>query len=321
MILAMSFISPERLWLLLAALLLVGGYVAFQFRRKQYAVKFTNTQLLDTVAPRRPGWRRHVPAVLFLGALSSMIVAFAQPAHEEKVPKERATIILALDTSLSMGAEDVDPSRFAAAKDSAKSFLDLLPPKINVGLVAFDGDAIMQVAPTKDRDQVKRAIDGLDLAEGTAIGDALLTSLAAIQTVPPDAEGSPPPARIILMSDGETTVGTPNDEGVQKAVDEEVPVSTIAFGTDSGIIEVPGQPYPIPVPPDEGALRSIADDTGGSFFKAATAEQLTKVYDDIGTSVGYETEFQEITVWFVGLALALMLATAAFSMLWFNRLP
>src|SRR5690606_25065062 len=133
------------------------------------------------------------------------------------------------DTSLSMGAEDVAPTRFQAAKDAAHQFVDLLPPKINLGLVSFDGTAVMRVTPTTDRQIVKDAIDNLEMNEATAIGDAILASLAAIETVPPDEEGTAPPARIVLMSDGETTAGTPNSEGIEAAIEAEVPVSTIAF--------------------------------------------------------------------------------------------
>jgi Ca-activated chloride channel family protein len=317
----MTFLSPLRLWLLLAVVLLAAGYVVLQFRRKKYAVRFTNTQLLDTVAPKRPGWRRHVPATIFLLALSSMVVAFAQPARDVQVPRERATVIMALDTSLSMAAEDVEPSRFEAAKDSAKQFADLLPPKINLGLVTFDGTAVIRVNPTTDRAVIKQAIDKLELNEATAIGDAIVASLASIETVLPDEDGTTAPARIILMSDGETTVGTPEEDAIAKAQEAEVPVSTIAFGTAEGFIEIPEEPFPIPVPPDEEALQNIADQTEGAFFSAGSAEALDKVYEDIGTSVGYETEQREITVWFVGLALALMMATAAFSLAWFSRLP
>jgi Ca-activated chloride channel family protein len=177
------------------------------------------------------------------------------------------------------------------------------------------------VNPTTDRAPVKRAIDDLELREATAIGDAILASLASIQTVPPDEEGTTPPAAIILMSDGETTVGTPNEEGVAAALEDEVPVSTIAFGTEHGTIEIEEEPFPIPVRVDREALRDIADDTGGTAFTAESAAELDQVYENIGTSVGYETEQREITVWFVGLALGLMLVTAGFSLLWFSRLP
>jgi Ca-activated chloride channel family protein len=317
----MSFLSPERLWLLLAVVVLIAFYVVLQFRGRRYTVRFTNTELLDSVAPRRPGWRRHVPAAVFLVAITSLVLGFAQPARDEKVPRERATVVMAIDTSLSMGADDVSPTRFEAAKDSAKQFIDLLPPKINLGLVTFDGTAVMRVTPTTDRQIVSDAINNLELNEATAIGDAILASLAAIDTVPPDEEGTAPPARIVLMSDGETTAGTPNADGIEAALEADVPVSTIAFGTDNGTITIPEEPFPVPVRVDEVALEEIADTTGGTFFRAVTADQLNDVYADIGTSVGFVTEQREVTIWFVGAALVLLLVTASFSMLWFSRLP
>jgi Ca-activated chloride channel family protein len=262
-----------------------------------------------------------VPAAVFLVAITSLVLGFAQPARDEKVPRERATVVMAIDTSQSMGADDVSPTRFEAAKDSAKQFIDLLPPKINLGLVTFDGTAVMRVTPTTDRQIVSDAINNLELNEATAIGDAILASLAAIDTVPPDEEGTAPPARIVLMSVGETTAGTPNADGIEAALVADVPVSTIAFGTDNGTITIPEEPFPVPVRVDEVALEEIADTTGGTFFRAVTADQLNDVYADIGTSVGFVTEQREVTIWFVGAALVLLLVTASFSMLWFSRLP
>jgi Ca-activated chloride channel family protein len=262
-----------------------------------------------------------VPAVLFLASIATLVVGLAQPARDQKVPRERATVILAIDTSLSMGADDVTPTRFEAAKDSARRFLDLLPEKLNLGLVSFDGTAVMRVSPTTDREIVKDAIDNLELDQATAIGDAILASLAAIETVPPDEEGSAPPARIVLMSDGETTAGVPNSEGIEAALEAEVPVSTIAFGTDEGTIQLEGDPFPTAVIVDEDALEEIAETTGGTFFRAVSADQLNDVYTDIGTSVGFVTEEREITMWFVAGALVLLLGTAGLSMLWFSRLP
>ncbi|MDZ7733807.1 MAG: VWA domain-containing protein [Acidimicrobiia bacterium] len=251
----MSFLSPERLWLLLAVLAVAGVYIGFAVRRRGYAVRFTNTELLDSIAPRRPGWRRHVPAALFLVALTTLVVGFAQPATDVRVPRERATIVLAIDTSISMGAEDVEPTRFAAAKDAANTFVDDLPEKINVGLVSFDRSASIQVPPTTDRFQLENAIDRLELDQYTATGDAILESLEAIETVPPDDEGTVPPARIVLMSDGERTTGATEQEAARAANEAGVPVSTISFGTEYGTIPSPedGSTLSVAVNPD--ALR------------------------------------------------------------------
>ena len=317
----MTFLDPARLWLLLGVLAVGVVYVVLQQRRRTYAVRFTNLELLGSVAPRRPGWRRHVPAALFLVALALMTVAWARPATDVQVPRERATIMMAIDTSLSMEATDVDPSRLEAAQQAAIDFVDLLPPKLNVGLITFNGAATIKVPPTTDRELLVAGISDLTLGERTAIGEAIFASLEAIGSVPADAEGTPPPARIVLMSDGSTTDGRPNEVAAEAAVELGVPVSTIAFGTDSGTITIPEEPLPIPVPVDRTALRDIAEATGGTFYEAATAQQLEAVYEDIGSSVGYTTEEQEITTWFVGAALLVLFATTALSLAWFSRLP
>lgn len=315
----MSFLSASRLWLLAGVGVLGVLYVAFQGRRRAYTVRFTNLALLRVVAPRRPRWRRHVPAMAFLLSIIALVVGFARPTRDEKVPRERATIVMAIDISLSMEATDVAPSRLDAAKAAASSFVDLLPTRFNVGLVAFAGAAQILVVPTKDRIVVKRAIDSLELREGTAIGEAILSCLDAIEAVPSDPGQELPPARIVLMSDGETTTGRPNERGAAAAAEAGVPVSTIAFGTPNGTIVYEGQRIPVPV--NAEALRAIARATGGSFFEAATGDELKKVYADVGSSIGFVTEKREVTVFFIGLGLLFALAAAAGSLIWFARLP
>jgi Ca-activated chloride channel family protein len=319
----MNYLEPVRLWLLAGAGALAVAYVVLQRRRRQYAVRFTNIALLEAVAPKRPGWRRHATAAVFLVALTALVVAFARPTHDEKVPRERATVVVAIDTSLSMIATDVSPSRIEAVKTAAKAFVDQLPKKINVALVSFDGNARLDVSPTTDRAKVKTAVDRLQPREGTAIGEAIFTALDAIrqQAVADDSAVNTVPARIVLMSDGKTTVGRPNELAVAAAQKAKVPVSTIAFGTDHGEITVPQEPFPVPVPVDRSALRDIATATGGSFFSATSASELQKVYANIGSSIGFDVRQAEITSWFVGAALLALMATAGMSLAWFNRLP
>jgi Ca-activated chloride channel family protein len=318
----MSFFAPERLLAFIGVVVLVVAYLVLQARRQAYAVKFTNIQLLDRVAPRKPGWRRHVPAALFLLAVSVLVVGFAEPAVPRRIPRERATILLAIDTSLSMQAEDVEPSRFEAAKEAATSFVDIIPPKINVGIVQFNGSAVLKVPPTTDHDQLKRGVANLKLGESTAIGEAVFASLDAIAAIPPDEEDTPPPARIVLMSDGKTTTGRSDESAAQAALDVGVPVSTIAFGTDEGYIITPNEPgVRLPVPVDRDALQRLADTTDGSFFSAASEGELREVYQDIGSSVGYTTEERDISAWCIGGALVLLLATSGLSLAWFSRLP
>jgi Ca-activated chloride channel family protein len=320
----MSFFAPERLWLLIGVAVLAIAYVLVQGRRSRYAVRFTSMELLDVVAPNRPGWRRHLPAISFLLALATLVVAYAQPSIEDRVPRERATVVMALDVSLSMEADDVDPNRFEAAKTAAINFVGLIPEKINLGLVVFDGVARVQVAPTTDRQLMIDAIQRLELGESTAIGEAIFASLDAIASVPPDEEGTIPPARVVLMSDGVTQQGRPNEDASEEALTRGIPVSTISFGTPFGqiVYEEPGQaPQLVDVPVDQEQLRAIADVTGGTFFTAESAGELEQVYNDIGSSVGFVTADREITHWFVAGAIALLALTAILSLAFFSRLP
>lgn len=316
----MSFIEPGRLLLGLAVLALVVAYLAVQvWGRQRYAVRFTNLALLASVAPRRPGWRRHLAAALLLVSLACMVVALARPTRTERVPRERATIIMAVDVSISMDATDVSPSRLEAAKAAAASFTGLLPDQINLGLVSFAGSAAVLVPPTTERDVVYSAIDRLTLAEATAIGEAIVTSLAAIGTSPGGVGDDQVPAHIVLMSDGETTAGTPNELAVEAAAAAGVPVTTIAFGTDAGTIEYEGELLPVPVNQED--LAAVADATGGSTFEAATGEELRGVYEDIGSSIGFTDEQREVGQLFTGGAFAAAIAASALSLAWSSRLP
>lgn len=316
-----SFLSPWRLLLLLAVAALAVVYVVFQRRRSAYAVRFTNLELLESVAPKRPGWRRHLTAAVQLLALATLVVAFAQPTHEVKVPRERATVVLAIDTSLSMEATDVKPDRISAAKAAATSFLDDVPAEVNVGLVSFSGTSQLEVAPTTDRKAVADAIANLQLGEGTAIGSAIDTSLDALGTVPPAPDGSTVPAAVVVMSDGTTTMGVANTDAAARAKEEGVPVSTIAFGTPQGVVTIPGTGETVQVPVDAEALAAIANATGGRSYEAATQGQLTDVYASIGSSIGYDTVDRDITEWFVAGALLGFVVAAGFALAWSNRIP
>lgn len=315
-----EFLSPWRLLLLFVVVALGIAYVVFQRRRSTYAVRFTNLDLLDSIAPKRPGWRRHLTAAGQLLALVAVVLAFAQPVHQVKVPRERATVMLALDVSLSMEATDVKPSRIEAAKEAAKSFLDDIPSQVNVGLVTFAGSARVRVTPTTDRQQVANAIDNVVLADGTAIGDAIDASLDALGDVPPAPDGADVPAAIVLLSDGTTTMGTPNSTATQRAVDQGVPVSTIAFGTANGTVTLDnGQTVSVPV--DAPALATIAKDTGGSTYEATSQSQLKDIYASIGSSIGYDTQQSSLTEWFIAGSFITLALASGFALAWSNRLP
>lgn len=313
------FLSPWWLLVVLPVLALGGIYLWRQLHRRAFAVRFSNVELLRSVAPGGIGTvRRHAPAVALLLSLLVLALALARPATDARQPLERATVMLALDVSLSMMSEDVDPSRMVAAQVAAKEFVTQLPQQFNVGLVAFAKAANVVVSPTKDHSAVISAIDGLQLAESTATGEAVFTCLDAIAGVPADGAQGPPPARIVLLSDGYRTFGRSIEEAASAASAANVPVSTIAFGTDTGVVEINGSPQRVPV--DRPALEQLAESTQGFFYEAATAEALRQVYEDMGSSIGYRTVAKEVWVWFLGAGLLFAIAAAGMSMLWTSRL-
>ncbi|OMQ14338.1 VWA domain-containing protein [Modestobacter sp. VKM Ac-2676] len=317
----MTLQSPWWLLALLAVLAVVGLYVVLQLRRARYAARFTNVALLGSLVPKRPGWRRHVAFGLVALGLGVLVFSLAQPSTEVRVPRERATVVMAVDVSLSMRATDVEPDRFQAMQTAAKEFVDVLPTRINLGLVAFAGTASTLVTPTTDRAAVRTAIDNLELAEATAIGDAVFTSLTAITNYQASLESegvSVPPARIVLLSDGYSTMGRDETQAIDAANAAEVPVSTIAFGTDYGTLDLNGEVVPVPV--DRATLEQIAEETGGSYSQAASAAELEEVYEDLGSQIGYTTELQDISPWFVRGGLLFAFLGVVGSLLWTNRL-
>ncbi|WP_329389787.1 VWA domain-containing protein [Streptomyces sp. NBC_01716] len=316
----MTLLSPGWLLLLVPLAGLVALYAVVQRRRGRYAVRFTNLDLLDKVAPEQPGRRRHIPAAAFCATLALLVVGFARPTTDVQVPRERATVVVAFDISASMEATDVSPSRFTAAQRAALDFVDRLPARFNAGLVPFSGSATVAVAPTTDRDVLRSAISGLTTGEGTAIGEAVVAARDAVRDLDERAEQDPPPAHIVLLSDGTNTAGRSVAEAAREVAGDAIPVSTIAYGTEDGVVEMPNGTT-LEVPADGPALEGLAADTGGDYHEAASGEELQQVYEDIGSSVGHRTEEREIWQWFVAAGLLTALATAATSLLWFSRLP
>ena len=321
----MTFLSPWRLVLLLAPVALVVAYVVMQRRRHRTVVRFTSVDLLASVAPRRPGWQRHVPAVGLSLALIALVVGFARPAVQTKVARQRGTLVLALDTSNSMGATDVSPNRLAAAQQAARTFVNGLPEGLQVGLLSFDRTARVLAPPTTDRQMVLTAIDNLALGPGTATGDAIYLALDAIASMPHTADGKPSPAVVVLMSDGTPTIGRGDqapEETVAAASDAakvaNVPIDTIAFGTAGGTVRVQGRTYNVPADPQ--ALQKIADRTSGKSFTAQTGSELRSVYGQIAKAVGFDVQDKEITAWFTGIGLVLAIATALAALIWTQRL-
>jgi Ca-activated chloride channel family protein len=321
----MTFLSGWRLILLLAPIALLVAYLVVQRRRHTQVLRFTSVDLLDSVAPKRSGWQRHLPAVGVLASLVVMTLAFAQPAMALRTPVDRATILLALDTSGSMTADDVAPTRLDAAKDRARAFVDSLPDGVQVGIVTFNSNARLVVAPTQDRAQLLSGIDSLEAGGATATSEGIRTSLAAIEGVPKGESGETAPAAIILMSDGTPTVGSGDGDPVaeaQAAAAESkaagVPIETIAFGTPDGVAEVQGRSVAVPI--DTQAMENIAQASGGRSFTAETAGELGSIYDEIGRDLAYTETTQDISAIVAGIGLALLIAAAAAALFWTQRL-
>jgi Ca-activated chloride channel family protein len=316
-----GFLAPGWLFLLVGVAALAAVYVALQLRRTKYVARFSNVELLGSVAPRRPGWRRHLTFGLLLVALTVLSLGTAKPSASVRVPREDATVMMAIDVSLSMEATDVLPSRLEAAKGAADTFVKILPARINLGLVSFAGAANLLESPTLDRTAVRRSIAGLRLAERTAIGEAIFTSLQAIQVFTKSSTpkgGKPPAARIVLLSDGSNTFGRSVASAIAAARAAHVQVSTIAFGTRTGTVESQGQT--LAVPADENALRQIAQQTGGTFHTAHSEQELSDVYQDIGSQIGYTTKQRDISWRYLLAGLLCLFAAGGSAMLWSGRL-
>jgi Ca-activated chloride channel family protein len=324
-----EFLSPARLVILALPVALLVGYLVLQARRRRYALRFTTVELLDQVAPDRPGWRRHIAALGLIMAAVVATIAFARPVIAGETLESAQLVMLAIDTSISMEAQDVSPSRIDAAREAAGVFLDAVPEGVAVGVVGFDGTARHLISPTTRIDSVRRVIEGAidhdSLGEGTAIGEAVFLAIEAIESsAQPAGEDAPASDQaagtIVLLSDGETTMGRSNDEAASAARAAGIPVHTIAFGTDAGVIHDPFEGE-IPVPVNERALAELAGQTGGKAMTAVSVEQLSQVYEDLGRSVTVEREQVEIGDWFAGAALGLLCLAGLGSLLWFGRLP
>lgn len=314
-----GFTAPFWFLLLVVLAALVAGYLWMQRRQRRHLLRFANLAMLESVAPDRPGWRRHVPVALLLVALVLLTIALAGPTAEQKVPRNRATVMLVIDVSLSMQATDIEPSRLAAAQRSAKAFTEELTPGVNLGLISFAGSPTVLVSPTTERASVIQAIDNLKLAEATGTGEAIFAALSAIDAfgaVVADAQG-PPPARIVLLGDGKQTVPTPYPDdprgsfsAARAAADAEVPISTISFGTEYGRVEINGAWQDVRA--DDESMRRIAELSGGEFHDAPSADQLSEVYDTLGEQIGYETKRADASKpWLIAGTIAAVLAAAA----------
>lgn len=318
----MSFGEPLFLLALLLVPLAFVAYVRHERTRRAAAAAFVMPALQASVTPRTPGWRRHVPLVAYALALTILILALAKPQTTIAVPVERASIMLTTDYSGSMQSTDVPPTRLQAARAAAERFLEQVPDAVRVGLVAFNHNARLEESPTTDRAAVRAAVRALEPSGGTATGEALAVALGALarQT---DEEGRRVPSAIILLSDGASVRGRPPTQIAQRAKDLKIPIYTVTLGTAAGTIQVTrsdGTVETRPVPPDPVESREVARISGGRAYTADTAKDLSAVYDELGSRIGYRDEQREITAAFSGGALVLLAGGALLSMHWFRRL-
>ena len=319
-----GFAHPWFLLFFLVVLALIAGYLLVQVARQKRVLRFANMELLESVAPKRPSRFRHLSAILLVCSLALLTVAMAGPTNDVRIPRNRAVVMLVIDVSQSMRATDVAPSRLAAAQEAAKQFADQLTPGINLGLIAYAGTATVLVSPTTNRDATKAAIDKLQLADRTATGESIFTALQSVATIGAVIGGGdePPPARIVLMSDGKETVPSNPDNpkgaftAARTAKDQGVPISTVSFGTPYGYVEINDQRQPVPV--DDEMLKTIADLSGGSAYTASSLEQLKEVFTSLQEQIGYETIKGDASVGWLRLG-SLVLALAAVAALLINR--
>jgi Ca-activated chloride channel family protein len=323
---AVDFADPARLWLLAGAAALAVAYVVMQTRRRRDAAKFADPALLPFLVSGKAPWWRHAVAAVFAVGLVLATVAAAQPTVPGTAARQQATVIVAIDTSDSMKATDVSPSRLAAAVSAAKSFIEGLPSTFSVGIVSADATPEVVVAPSTDHQAVEVALDRLATSPGTALGEAIFTALNALPagstptTTAGQGSGSgtanpakAPAARIVLLSDGKSTTGRSDEEAIAAAKAAQVPVSTIAFGTAHASVQSAGQTVEVPV--DSSALEAIAKGTDGKFFQAASADELRSVYADINAEVTVVATDKGVAEWFAAAALLLLLLASVTSML------
>ncbi|MBX9638408.1 MAG: VWA domain-containing protein [Mycobacteriaceae bacterium] len=323
----MSLSGFEHSWFFLFLFVVAGLialYVVLQLARQRRMLRFANMELLESVAPKRPSKWRHIPAILLVASLVLFTIAMAGPTNDVRIPRNRAVVMLVIDVSQSMRATDVEPNRMVAAQEAAKQFADELTPGINLGLIAYAGTATVLVSPTTNRDATKAALDKLQFADRTATGEGIFTALQAIATVGAVIGGgdTPPPARIVLFSDGKETMPTNPDNpkgaftAARTAKDQGVPISTNSFGTPYGFVEINDQRQPVPV--DDATLKKVAQLSGGNAYNAATLAELKAVYASLQQQIGYETIKGDASTGWLRLG-ALVLAIAGLAALLINR--
>ncbi|MGH3050130.1 MAG: VWA domain-containing protein [Gaiellaceae bacterium] len=319
----MSFARPWALGFLAAIPLLVLGWRYLEQRRRADAARFANLALLPNLVDRAPGRLRLIPAALLLLGACALVLGMAKPHAKLTVPRHDATVVLAIDVSRSMGAQDVTPTRLYAAVSAADRFLSEIPDRFSVALVPFGSHAYVAVPPTRDRDLIRQALSQLKTGEGTAIGDAVLLS-ARLGERQKAVDGVVPPTTVLVISDGARDGGrTTPQAAARKAKALHVPVSTVLVGTQTGVVNVQlqgGFTEQIRVPASPTTLQTIASTSGGTLYRARNAKALAAVYRHLATRLGHVTKDRQITDFFAGGAIVLLLAGAGLSTFWFRRI-
>jgi Ca-activated chloride channel family protein len=314
----MTFAWPTALLALALVPAFVGFYVWSQRRRQKYAVRFTNLALLREVAGRGPGLRRHLPPALFLLGLAALLFSLARPSMVMAVPRDQASVMLVLDTSGSMAARDIQPTRMAAAQQAAKKLVGSLPTGAQVGVVAFSDRAVLAAPLSTNEATAERALDGLAANGGTAIGDGLNLALDQLDQRPADAQGERAPAIVVLLSDGESNLGRAPATVAQRAQQDGVTVYTVGIGERGVETQLTRQQR---VGLDESTLKTIASTSGGEYYYAQDAAQLEQVYAHLGSQIQWVQEPTEVTALASGLGALFLTAAGALALGWFGRLP
>jgi Ca-activated chloride channel family protein len=325
------------LWCLILVPVLIGMYILAQRRRQRYALRYASLSLVREALGRGPGWRRHVPPALFIASLAVMLFALARPASVVTLPSQEGTVILTMDVSGSMRADDLKPNRIEAAKTAARAFVDKQPQGVKIGVVSFSDNAFVVQAPTDDKEAVLRAINRLTPQRGTAIGSGMLTSLDAIfeeangegaaynSSTDPTPTPTPLPRgqyerhrRPIVR--WESNRGPRPMEVVEKLAARGVRVYTVGVGSVEGTV-LRTQGRSIRTRLDEETLKRVAEATEGTYYNASTEQDLQAIYENLSTHLVFRKQQTEVTAFFTGVAVALSLIAGFFSLLWFNRLP
>jgi len=336
----MQFLWPSMLWLLLIVPALVGAYVLAQRRRQRYALRYASLSLVREAVGRGPGIRRHIPPALFIMGVTVMLVALARPVSVVTLPAQQGTVILTMDVSGSMRADDLKPTRLDASKAAARAFVEKQPQGVRIGVVSFSDNAFVVQAPTDDKEAVIAAINRLTFQRGTAIGRGLLTSRDAIfEESDPELSSSQPitdatptptptplpkgvyePAVVVLLTDGESNQGPPPLTVVDQIAARGIRVYTVGIGSVEGtVLRIQGRAIRTRL--DEATLKRVAEATDGVYFNATTEKDLQVIYQNLSTQLVFRKQQSEVTAIFTALAVALSLIGGILSLMWFNRLP